>query len=71
MKLLISAEDATIDMTDLTNNVKLNTAMETVGASLTFDIARNYNDVDFASCENIKIGDVVILEVEGKTIFKA
>ena len=55
MKLLISAEDATIDMTDLTNNVKLNTAMETVGASLTFDIARNYNDVDFASCENIKI----------------
>lgn len=70
MKLLISAEDATIDMTDLTNNVKLNTAMETVGASLTFDIARNYNDVDFASCENIKIGDVVILEVEGKTIFK-
>lgn len=70
MKLLISTEDTTIDITNLTNNIKLSTAMETVGASLTFDIARNYNDVDFASCENIKIGDVVILEVEGKNIFK-
>lgn len=70
MRLLISTENATIDMTDLTNNVKLSTAMETVGASLTFDIARNYNDIDFATCENIKIGDVVMLEVEGKNIFK-
>lgn len=70
MRLLISTENATIDMTDLTNNIKLSTAMETVGASLTFDIARNYNDIDFATCENIKIGDVVMLEVEEKNIFK-
>lgn len=70
MKVLVLTDKENIDITNLINNVKLSTSMETVGASLTFDVARNYNDLEFTTCENIKIGDVVILEAEEQTVFK-
>ena len=47
MKLLLTHEGTTYDLTEVTGNVVLNTSMETLGASLTFDLARNYHDANF------------------------
>ena len=69
MKLLLTHEGTTCDLTEVTGNVVLNTSMETLGASLTFDLARNYHDANFATCEKISVGDVIALSNE-KELFK-
>lgn len=69
MKLLLTHEGTTYDLTEVTGNVVLNTSMETLGASLTFDLARNYHDANFATCEKISVGDVIALSNE-KELFK-
>lgn len=69
MKLLLTHEGTTYDLTEVTGNVVLNTSMETLGGSLTFDLARNYHDANFATCEKISVGDVIALSNE-KELFK-
>ena len=69
MKLLLTHEGTTYDLTEVTGNIVLNTSMETLGASLTFDLARNYHDINFATCEKISVGDVIVLSNE-KELFK-
>lgn len=69
MKLLLTHEGTTYDLTEVTGNVVLNTSMETLGTSLTFDLARNYHDANFATCEKISVGDVIALSNE-KELFK-
>ena len=60
---------ATMDITEFVGNIVLNTSLDTLGASLTFEVARNFNDPNFVTCENIKIGDTVILK-NTKELFK-
>ncbi len=57
------------DISEFVGNVALNTSLDTLGASLTFDVARNFNDPAFKICEDIKVGDMVILNSE-KELFK-
>lgn len=69
MKLLLTHEGTAHDLTAVSGNVVLNTSMETLGATLTFDLARNFNDINFATCEIVSVGDVVVLSNE-KEMFK-
>lgn len=57
------------DITEFVGNINLNTSLDTLGASLTFDVAKNFYDSTFKFCEDIKVGDVVILNNE-KELFK-
>lgn len=52
------------DITEFVGNINLNTSLDTLGASLTFDVAKNFYDSTFKFCEDIKVGDVVILNNE-------
>lgn len=61
MELLLTHEGTIQDLTDMAGNVVLNTSMETLGATLTFDLARNYNDINFIISEKITVGDEIIL----------
>ncbi|WP_270445730.1 hypothetical protein [Fusobacterium varium] len=69
MRLILTHEGTTYDLTEITGNVVLNTSMDTLGASLTFDLARNYYDINFATSEKISVGDVIVLSNE-KELFK-
>lgn len=69
MQLFFIKENVTSDITNITGNVVLNTSLNTLGASLTFDIARNYENTDFYISENLEVGDVVILK-NSKELFK-
>lgn len=60
---------ASNDITEFVGNINLNTSLDTLGASLTFDVAKNFYDSTFKFCEDIKVGDVVILNNE-KELFK-
>lgn len=64
MKLSLTHEGSTYDLTEITGNVVLATSMETLGATLTFDLARNYYDTNFATSEKISVGDVITLSNE-------
>lgn len=69
MQLFFIKENVTKDITNITGNIVLNTSLNTLGASLTFDIARNYDNKDFYISENLEVGDVIILN-NSKELFK-
>ena len=47
MKLYIIKGEQSVDITDISGAINLSTSMDTLGASLAFNIARNYNDTSF------------------------
>lgn len=61
MKLYIIKEKQSVNITDITGAINLSTSMDTLGASLAFNIARNYNDASFIFSDEIETGDIVIL----------
>lgn len=56
------------DITHLSNNIQLSTSIGTLGAALSFNLARNIRDVSFKVTEKIKVGDMVTLFSE-KNLF--
>ncbi|EHO80726.1 XkdQ/YqbQ family protein [Fusobacterium ulcerans] len=68
MELYLIKEDA-VNITDITGGIVLNTSMDTLGASLNFNIARNFNDPNYALAETLEVGDIVILN-NSKELFK-
>jgi hypothetical protein len=67
MQLFITHEGETLELTQICGNVSLQTSLDTLGASLSFDLARNYNDINFATCEKIAVGDRV-LQLDGDKV---
>lgn len=61
MKLYIIKGEQSVDITDISGAISLSTSMDTLGASLAFNIARNYNDTSFIFSDEIETGDIVIL----------
>lgn len=68
MELYLIKEDA-VNITDITGGIGLSTSMDTLGASLNFNIARNFNDPNYALAETLEVGDIVILN-NSKELFK-
>ncbi len=68
MELYLIKEE-TVNITDITGGIVLNTSMDTLGASLNFNIARNFNDPNYALAETLEVGDIVILN-NSKELFK-
>ena len=68
MELYLIKEEA-VSITDITGGIVLNTSMNTLGASLNFNIARNFNDPNYALAETLEVGDIVILN-NSKELFK-
>lgn len=68
MELYLIKEEA-VNITDITGEIGLSTSMDTLGASLNFNIARNFNDPNYALAETLEVGDIVILN-NSKELFK-
>lgn len=69
MNLYIIKNEQTIEVTNISNGVNLSTSMDTLGASLTFNLARNSSDDSFAFSDEVETGDIVILTNE-KELFR-
>lgn len=69
MQIFIIHEGETLEVTQICGNVSLATSIDTLGASLSFDLARNYNDINFATCEKIAVGDRVLQLDAEKVLF--
>lgn len=69
MKLYIIKGKQSVDITDISGAINLSTSMDTLGASLAFNIARNYNDTSFIFSDEIETGDIVIL-INTKELFR-
>lgn len=61
MNLYVIKGERAVDITDISGAISLSTSMDTLGASLAFNIARNYNDTSFIFSDEIETGDIVIL----------
>lgn len=61
MNLYVIKGERAVDITDISGAISLSTSMDTLGASLAFNIARNYNDTSFIFSDEIKTGDIIIL----------
>lgn len=61
MNLYVVKGERAVDITDISGAINLSTSMDTLGASLAFNIARNYNDTSFIFSDEIETGDIVIL----------
>lgn len=69
MRLDIIKNDKSTNVTDITGSLNLSTSVDTLGASFTFSIARNYYDSSLAFVDTIEPGDIVILTNE-KELFR-
>lgn len=69
MKLHVIKGEKAIDITEVSGSINLSTSVDTLGASLVFNIARNYNDLSYLFSDEIETGDVVILTNE-KELFR-
>lgn len=58
----------TIDITEFTSGPNLTTSLDTLGASFSFNMARNYYDNSFSITEAINTGDIIKFE-NGKNLF--
>ncbi|UUV17378.1 hypothetical protein NRK67_00630 [Fusobacteria bacterium ZRK30] len=58
-----------IDITNLTGNISLSDSLDTLGAALNFDIARNFNDPNFATSEIVEAGNLIEFKNAGKIVF--
>lgn len=61
MNLYVIKGESAVDITDISGAISLSTSMDTLGASLAFNIARNYNDTSFIFSDEIETGDIIIL----------
>ena len=57
------------DITNLSGNISLSDSLDTLGAALNFDIARNFNDPNFATSEIVEAGNIIEFKNEGKVVF--
>lgn len=57
-----------LDLTSFVGNITLSTNLDTLGASLDFDLARNYDDLNYSIIETVKVGDIILFTVE-KRVF--
>lgn len=69
MNLHVIKGKKAIDITEVSGSINLSTSVDTLGASLVFNIARNYNDLSYLFLDEIETGDVVILTNE-KELFR-
>ena len=69
MRLHVIKGEKAIDITEVSGSINLSTSVDTLGASLVFNIARNYNDLSYLFSDEIETGDVVILTNE-KELFR-
>lgn len=69
MKLHVIKGEKAIDITEVSGSINLSTSVDTLGASLVFNIVRNYNDLSYIFSDEIETGDVVILTNE-KELFR-
>lgn len=69
MKLHVIKGEKAIDITEVSGSINLSTSVDTLGASLVFNIARNYNDLSYLFSDEIETGDVIILTNE-KELFR-
>lgn len=58
-RIKLIQEKKVIDITDISGNVTLSNSVDSLGSSFNFDIARNFNDPNFATSETVKNGDFV------------
>lgn len=61
MNLYVIKGERAVDITDISGAISFSTSMDTLGASLAFNIARNYNDTSFIFSDEIETGDIIIL----------
>lgn len=57
-----------IDITEFTGGINLTTSLDTLGASFSFKMARNYYDLGFNITETVKAGDIIKFDND-KNIF--
>lgn len=69
MRLHVIKGEKAINITEVSGSINLSTSVDTLGASLVFNIARNYNDLSYLFSDEIETGDVVILTNE-KELFR-
>lgn len=69
MKLHVIKREKAIDITEVSGSINLSTSVDTLGASLVFNIVRNYNDLSYLFSDEIETGDVIILTNE-KELFR-
>lgn len=69
MKLHVIKGEKAIDITEVSGSINLSTSVDTLGASLIFNIARNYNDLSYIFSDEIEAGDIVVLTNE-KELFR-
>lgn len=69
MRLHVIKGEKAIDITEVSGSINLSTSVDTLGASLVFNIARNYNDLSYLFSDEIETGDVIILTNE-KELFR-
>lgn len=69
MRLHVIKGEKAIDITEVSGSINLSTSVDTLGASLVFNIVRNYNDLSYIFSDEIETGDVVILTNE-KELFR-
>lgn len=62
-------ENKKIDITSLSGNISLSDSLDTLGAALNFDIARNFNDPNFVTSEIVETGNLIEFRNMGETIF--
>lgn len=58
-----------VDITSLSGNITLSDSLDTLGAAFNFDIARNFNDSNFATSEIVETGDVIEFKNKGEIVF--
>ena len=61
MRLDIVKNSKSTNVTDITGSLNLSTSIETLGASFTFNIARNHYDPSLRFTDTLEPGDIVIL----------
>lgn len=70
MELIITTHSKErMKVTDAMGNFQLDTNIDTLGASLSFDLPRNVKDKNYAFAEKIEAGNIVEFYSENKNIF--
>lgn len=70
MKLFLINDKENIDISYISGSVSLNTSMDSLGATLTFSMARNFYDTSYYITEKIKVGDVILLLEDNYNLFR-
>jgi hypothetical protein len=63
-------EGKKVDITNFAGKVELSTSLDSLGATFTFDLARNYNNENFATVERIQTGDIIFFYHDDMELFQ-